>query len=137
MQSTPETHFDEVLCCFQVDSILAGLPLPEGARDFQAFSAVLLPLVAFCGRVWFKSPWMVFAKEQCLCWCLDEQHAPELSVFRNIACLLCPHLLLTLCIWITPWAAISFFESSDSPSIARVGVASMVLQPFKSFASQC
>ena len=67
-------------------------------------------------------------QDQCLCWC------PELSLFLNIACLLCSHLLLTLCIWITSWAAISSFESPVSPSSARVGVASMALQSFKSFA---
>ena len=71
-------------------------------------------------------------QDKCLCWC------PELSLFLDIACLLCSHLLLTLCIWITSWAAISSSESPVSPSIARVGVASMVLQSFKSFAGfQC
>jgi len=67
-------------------------------------------------------------QDQCICWC------PELSLFLDIACLLCSHLLLTLCIWITSWATISSFKSPVSPSSARVGVAGMVLQSFKSFA---
>ena len=70
-------------------------------------------------------------KVQCLCRC------PELSVSRNIACLLCPHLLLTLCIWITSRTTISPFESPVRHSSAKVGVASMVLQSFQSSASQC
>ena len=70
-------------------------------------------------------------KVQCLCRC------PELSVSRNIACLLCPHLLLTLCTWITSRTTISPFESPVRHSSAKVGVASMVLQSFQPSASQC
>ena len=83
---------------------------------------------SWCDRVSMTVLFHTSYQDQCLCWC------PELSLFLNIACLLCPHLLLTLCIWITSWAAISSFESPVSPSSARVGVASMALQSFKSFA---
>ena len=79
MQFAPETRFDEVLCCFQVATILAGRLLPEGAQDLQAFSAILLPSVSVCGQNWFKSLWIVATVDQCLCWCLVEQHVPDLT----------------------------------------------------------
>merc|ERR1711862_146229 len=61
--------------------------------------------------------------KQCLSWSLHIHGAAELSLYRLVACLLCPHYLLTLCSWKpSSLTAVSPFECSARPSNVRVGV---------------
>ena len=57
------------------------------------------------------------------CWSWVSMTKSELYLYLFIACLLCLHPLLTLCIWNPPLTAV-IFEYSVSPSNARVSAAS-------------
>ena len=61
--------------------------------------------------------------KQCLNWNLHIHFAAELSLYLLVACLLCPHLLLTLCSWKPSLlTAVSSLEYPACPSNVRVGV---------------
>ena len=66
-----------------------------------------------------------------LIWCLLAQPVHELSLCLLNACLLCLHLLLTLCIWNSSLTAASIPEYSVSLSSARVGATSNAWHSFK------
>ena len=71
--------------------------------------------------------------KQCLSWSLHIHFAAELSLYRLVACLLCPHYLLTLCSWKpSSLTAVSPFECSACPSNIRVGVDGMSVRGSKS-----
>merc|ERR1712157_186273 len=70
-----------------------------------------------------KLVWMEAVVKQYLYWSLHIQSVTELSHYLLVACLLCPHLLLTLCSWKpSSLTAVSSLEYSACPSNVRVGV---------------
>ena len=132
MQNVEEYTLFHKLCYFyQVVTILPESPVPEGACAVDAFEVVLLPLAPYYGPVCFESPWMDTFAVHCLIWCLLAQPAHELSLCLFNACLLCLHLLLTLCIWNSSLTAASISEYSVSLSSARVGATSNAWHSFK------
>ena len=71
--------------------------------------------------------------KQYLYWSLHIQSVTELSNYLLVACLLCPHLLLTLCSWKhSSLTAVSSLEYSACPSNVRVGVDGMSVHGSKS-----
>ena len=132
MQNVEEyTRFYELCYFYQVATILPESPVPEGACAVDAFEVVLLPLAPYNGPIYFESPWRDAFAVHCLIWCLLAQPAHELSLCLLNACLLCPYLLLTLCIWNYSLTAAFISENSVSPSSARVGATSNVWHSFK------
>merc|ERR1712157_471004 len=99
----------------------------------QVLQAFLYCLGSSSCQVCFKLPWVEAIIKQCLSWSLHIHFAAELSLYLLIACLLCPHYLLTLCSWKpSSLTAVSPFECSACPSNVRVGVDSMSVHGSKS-----
>ena len=67
----------------------------------------------------------------CLILYLLAQPASDLSLCLFNACLLCLHLLLTLCIWNASLTAVLVSEYLVSPFSARLGATSNALHSFK------
>merc|ERR1711862_281942 len=122
-------------CCYlyQVATILQAISLSEGAQVIQVLQAFPYCLGPPYCQVCFKLPWMQAIVKQCLSWSLHIHFAAELSLYLLVACLLCPHYLLTLCSWKpSSLTAVSPFECSACPSNVRVGVDGMSVHGSKS-----
>jgi len=124
MQCVAEYFKSYVYCyLYQVATILPAITLPEGAQVNQVRPAFPYYLGPPHCQVCFKLPWMKAVVKQYLYWSLHIQSVTELSNYLLVACLLCPHLLLTLCSWKhSSLTAVSSLEYSACPSNVRVGV---------------
>jgi len=128
-------YFQYYECCYlyQVATILQAITLSEGAQVIQVLQAFLYCLGSSSCQVCFKLPWVEAIVKQCLSWSLHIHFAAELSLYLLVACLLCPHYLLTLCSWKpSSLTAVSPFECSACPSNVRVGVDGMSVHGSKS-----
>merc|ERR1712032_1243547 len=124
MQCVAE-YFKSYMYCYlyQVATILPAITLSEGAQVNQVQLAFLYYLGSPYCQVCFKLPWMEAIVKQYLNWSLHIQSVPELSLYLLVACLLCPHLLLTLCSWKpSSLTAVLSLEYPACPSNVRVGV---------------
>merc|ERR1711862_505696 len=122
-------------CCYlyQDATILQAISLSEGAQVLQVLQAFPYCLGPLYCQVYFKLPWVEAIVKQCFSWSLHIHFDAELSLYRLVACLLCPHYLLTLCSWKpSSLTAVSPFECSACPSNVRVGVDGMSVHCSKS-----
>merc|ERR1719291_750079 len=134
MQCVAE-YFQYYVCCYlyQVTTIRQAITLSEGAQVIQVLQAFLYCLGSSSCQVCFKLLWVEAIVKQCFSWSLHIHFAAELSLYLLVACLLCPHYLLTLCSWKpSSLTAVSPFECSACPSNVRVGVDGMPVHGSKS-----